>query len=84
MQCTTSPGLASWDSVGTQIDIESELRNIATQCPNGEEVRNGTWFFFYFLHSDCWRKYASGAITAQSDQTEMAAPLSSRADFADS
>ncbi|KZS19293.1 Uncharacterized protein APZ42_014156 [Daphnia magna] len=34
-------GLASWDSVGTQIDIEAELRNIAAQCPNGEEVRNG-------------------------------------------
>ncbi|XP_057379136.1 microtubule-associated protein futsch-like [Daphnia carinata] len=34
-------GLASWDVVGTQIDIESELRNIAAQCPHGEEVRNG-------------------------------------------
>lgn len=41
-RCTTS-GLASWDSVGTQIDIEAELRNIAAQCPNGEEVRNGTY-----------------------------------------
>ena len=34
-------GLFSWDVSGTQIDIESELRNIATQCPQGEELRNG-------------------------------------------
>lgn len=41
-------GLASWDSVGTQIDIESELRNIAAQCPNGEEVRNGRLLFLFW------------------------------------
>ncbi|KAK4036840.1 hypothetical protein OUZ56_028877 [Daphnia magna] len=41
VQGDTTFGLASWDSVGTQIDIEAELRNIAAQCPNGEEVRNG-------------------------------------------
>ena len=33
--------MASWDGPGTEIDIESELRNIATQCPQGEELRSG-------------------------------------------
>lgn len=62
---TTSSGLASWDSVGTQIDIESELRNIATQCPNGEEVRNGKFppHFPFGLLVEV--KCASDAITAQ-------------------
>ena len=29
------------DNDAAAADIESELRNIATQCPQGEELRNG-------------------------------------------
>lgn len=36
--------------MGTQIDIAAELNNIAAQCPNGEDVRNGEQ-----LHSICRR-----------------------------